>query len=77
MNILNNFISDAMLLREGSWCKTFDVNRSKNGDELSVNLISQEWGMFIYINYFLNICVLLTFACSFPPYHACIVWCVF
>ena len=48
-----------MLLGEGSWCKRFEVRRSQNGDELSINLISQEWGMIKYqhVCVFAIICV--------------------
>jgi len=37
--------SDAMLLRTGPWSKRLDIRRAAKGEELSVNFMSQDWGI--------------------------------
>lgn len=40
------FPRDVVLLKSGSWSKKIDVEKASNGDEISVNLISSEYGIY-------------------------------
>ena len=45
--IMKQRLSDNQLITSNNsmWVRTVSIERATKGDELSVNLISQEWGM--------------------------------
>lgn len=43
------FFRDSVLLKSGNWAKKIDVKRALKSEDLSINLISSEYGKFIEV----------------------------
>uniref|UniRef100_A0A8C9SBX4 DNA 3'-5' helicase n=1 Tax=Scleropages formosus TaxID=113540 RepID=A0A8C9SBX4_SCLFO len=55
-------LTDSLLLKSGSWSRKTEVTRTPKGEELSVNLISSEFGRcshigHVYQDYFFHSCI--------------------
>lgn len=62
------FSRDLVLLRCGSWSKKIEVAKSSKGEEISVNLISSEFGKpWKYLFYFTQKCIHSLY--RYPVYH--------
>ena len=44
MHLHGYILSDAFLMKNEQWFRRVEVNRAKEGEDLSVNLISQDYG---------------------------------
>lgn len=55
------FFRDSVLLKAGNWTKKIDVKRAFNSEDLSVNLISSEYGKFIEVMNPINIKNMIAF----------------
>lgn len=45
----HSLFRDSVLLKAGNWAKKIDVKRALKSEDLSINLISSEYGKFIEV----------------------------